>query len=204
MAAEVYLTPEAALERISGVAAIQTSLRGRFEGITWVLWGMVVALQAMTLGAVVESPWVDAGPLFHLTVLGTHLWVVVGIAASVGVWRAAAVSFDPGVSRRRALAFFVAWPLLIHAFSYLVTQFSGGAAAFAFVVAGLLAVFAAVNPVRFTPRGRWTAALLAVVATLIGVAVFTTGASGLNSYAGAGAGIGLSWIVAGLIALYQG
>lgn len=200
---EARLTPEEALASIADVAGVRSPLRSRFEGMTWILWGLVAALQAMTLGHIQDAALADAPPGRHLAPLASHLWVAVGIVASVGVWRAAAVSFDPGISRRRALAFFIAWPALFSAASYVVTQVGGGPVGFAAFTALLLLAFAVVDPVRYTPRGRWTAAILAIAAVLVAIVVRTGDLAGHMGYAVAGSAIGVSWVLAGIYALYR-
>lgn len=194
---------EEALASIAGVAQLRSSLRSRFEGMTWILWGLVAALQSMTWGFIEQASASASMADRHATAIVAHLWVAVGIAASIGVWRAAAVSFDPGVSRARALAFFVGWPALFAAVSYLVSGWGGGAFRFAIVTGVLLALFALVDPVRYTPRGRWTAAALAVAAFAIAAVVVPYGESG-HWFAIAGTLIGLTWVGAGLDALYRG
>jgi hypothetical protein len=199
------LTAEDALRRIADVAGKQSSLRSRFEGMTWVLWGLVAALQAVTFGFVQQAdiPKTQAG--MHVVGLASHLWIVAGIAASVGIWRAAAVNFDPGISRHRALAFFIGWPASFALAVYVVTQVGGGGAfGFAAVTTLLLGAFAGLNPVRFTARGRWTAAVLAVASAVIAFATWTFGSGDPAWYAIAGSAIGLSWVTAGLYCLYQG
>jgi hypothetical protein len=201
---DTRFTPEEALARIADVARHQSSLRSRFEGMTWILWGLVTALQAMTLDAIQEAAVADTPAGRHLVGLASHLWILVGIAASVGIWRAAAVSFDPGIDRRRALAFFIAWPVLLATASYVVTGYGGGPARFAVIVALLLLGFALVNPVRFTPRGRWTAAILAIAAGAVALVVEVYGPAGEAWYGVTGSAIGISWVLAGLYALYRG
>lgn len=203
--AQDALTPEDALRRIADIAGKQSSLRSRFEGMTWVLWGLVAALQAITFGFVQQADVPETRAGMHVVGLASHLWIVVGIAASVGIWRAAAVNFDPGISRHRALAFFIGWPALFALAAYVVTQIGGGGAfGFAVVTTALLAAFGAVNPVRFTARGRWTAAVLAVAAALVALATWSYGSNDPAWYGIAGSAIGLSWVVAGLYSLYQG
>ena len=202
---EEAFTPEQALTQIADVASIRSSLRSRFEGMTWVLWGLVAALQAMTLGFLEEAALAETPAGRHLAPFASHLWIAVGIVASVGLWRAAAVNFDPGIGRRRALAFFVGWPALFSIGSFLNAGHSGGGAfGFAIVTAVLLLAFALVNPVRYTPLGRWTAAVLAGIASVVAVVVWLYGSSGYAVYAVAGTAIGVSWMLAGLYALYQG
>lgn len=198
-----HLTPSEALQQIAGVASKQAALRSRFEGIAWVLWGLVVALQAMTLGFLNLADIQDDG-VRHALGIVAHLWILVGILASVGVWRAAAVNFEPDVSRRRALGFFIALPATLHLLSYLLSQATHGVATFSLVAACLLGLFALLNPVRFTTSGRTTAAVLATIAAGVGAILIATESTGDQWYAIAGTAIGLSWIIAGMIALYQG
>lgn len=193
-------TPQDALARIAGVARDQISVRSRFEGMTWVLWGLVAALQATTLGALGETPRGEPA----LRQIASHLWILLGVLASVGVWRAASVSFDPGISRKRALAFFVGWPIAFALAVYLVTDLGGDAFRFALVTALLLLAFATLNPVRYTPRGRWTAAVLAGAAFAIAALAWIYATPGDASFAATGVTIGLTWILAGLDALYRG
>lgn len=203
---EDTLTPEGALARIAGVARKQASLRSRLEGITWVLWGLVAALQAMTLGALGEAR-LDAGLASrHFALLAAHLWILVGILASVGVWRASAAELDPSVgsARHRALALFVGFPLLFAAAAYLVADLGGGAFRFALVTGILLLAFAIADPVRYTSRGRWTAGALALTAFVVAGVAWAFASPGLAGYAATGALVGLSWIVAGLLALFRG
>jgi hypothetical protein len=197
--------PEEALARISAMAGIQSSLRSRFEGMTWILWGLVAALQATTLGFLEEAGLTDAVGGHSPASALAHLWIAVGIIASVGVWRAAAVNFDPAISRRRALAFFIGFPALfaLSSFGHDHTAIGAGPFGFAAVAAILLVAFAVANPVHFTRRGRWTAALLAFVAGGVAATVWAYGSSGFVPYTLAGAAIGLSWALAGLDALYR-
>lgn len=197
------LTPAEALAQIANVASKQEALHSRFEGIAWVLWGLVVALQAMTLGFL-NLVDIQDDSVRHILGVVAHLWIIVGILASVGVWRAAAVNFGPGISRRRALGFFIALPATIHFLSFLISQATHGVAAFSLVAAGVLGLFALLNPVRFTKSGRITAAILATISALVGALLIVTDSTGDQWYALAGTCIGLSWILAGLIALYQG
>lgn len=193
-------TPHEALARIADVAGDQASLRSRFEGMTWVLWGLVAALQAMTLGALSASP--RGAPA--LLLVASHLWIVVGVVASVGVWRAASVNFDPGISRARALGFFIGWPIAFAFAAYLVSDLGGDAFRFAIASAFLLLAFAAVNPVRYTPSGRWTAAVLSAAAFVIAALAWVYAVPGDASFAATGTAVGLTWILAGLYALYRG
>lgn len=193
-------TPHEALARIADVARDQASLRSRFEGMTWVLWGLVAALQAMTLGALGESR--HSGPF--LRNVASHLWIVVGVIASVGVWRAASVNFDPGISRARALVFFIGWPIVFAFAAYLVSDLGGDAFRFAIATGFLLLAFAVVNPVRYTPSGRWTAAVLAAAAFAVAAFAWVYAVPGDASFAATGAAVGLTWILAGLYALYRG
>jgi hypothetical protein len=199
------LSPQQALQEIAGVAGKQVSLRSRLEGMAWILWGLVAALQSITFAFTQAVDLPEGRAAAHLVGLGSHLWIFLGIAASVGIWRAAAVDFDPGVSRHRGLAFFIAWPALF-TLAILVVTLLGGAAAFAFaaVTTLLLTLFALANPVRFTTRGRWTAVVLALVSALVTVGAWVHGDTGPVGDAVVGSLIGLSWVLAGLHALYQG
>ena len=198
-------TPEQALAEIADVAAMRSTLRTRFEGMTWILWGLVAALQAMTLGFLEEAALSETPAGRHFAPFASHLWIAVGIVASIGVWRAAAVNFDPGIGHRRALAFFIGWPALFSVASFLNAGHSGGGAlGFTIVTAVLLLAFAIVNPVRYTPTGRWTAAALAATAGVVATLVWLYGNTGYAIYAIAGTAIGVSWVAAGLYALYRG
>lgn len=203
-AAPSPFTPADALKEIAGVTGKQASLRSRIEGMTWVLWGLVVALQAMTLGALADAAPAATFAERHFEALASHAWVLVAVVASVGIWRAAAVNFDPCISRKRALAFFIGWPVLFAIASYAVAGFGGGAFRFAVVSAVLLAAFALVNPVRYTPRGRVTAGALAVAAAGVAAVVWLYGEPGYAWFALTGTAIGLSWVFGGLYALYRG
>jgi hypothetical protein len=199
------LTPQDALARISHIAENQGSLRSRFEGVTWILWGLVVALQAMTLGYLEEAGLSSSVGGHTPASALSHLWILVGVVAAVGVWRAAAVNFDPGISRGRALAFFIAFPVLVSLASFGLdhTTLGAGATGFAAVMALLLVAFAVTNPVRFTRRGRWTATVLGFVAAAVAVAAWVFASPGFAWFGLAGTLIGLSWVVAGLDALYR-
>ncbi|HVM44900.1 MAG TPA: hypothetical protein VM582_03100 [Candidatus Thermoplasmatota archaeon] len=196
-------SPRAMLAQIEAAGRIDSSIRARTEGVTWVIWGLAFAGYGLTLSTALALEGAGLGIFWGLAILA---WQAVAIAASVGIWRSVGLPFRTDVSARRATLFFIGWWLLFgvaervfHAVVPAGREHAATLAAFG----ALLLVFAAANPLRFTPLGRRTGLVLAIVALAasgIGLAL----AAGPLAFAYVSGVLGISWTLAGLYALYRG
>lgn len=99
-------TPLEALPLLSRALTYEDSLRRRTEGITWAIWGIVLALVFFMYagaGALGE----DGGPLW-LTLLWVP-WVLAGSVLTWALWRTAALSFGASERRPVGLVVTLAW-----------------------------------------------------------------------------------------------
>lgn len=163
--------PLDALPLLSRALSYEESLRRRTEGITWALWGVVLALIFLMYGGMGEVS--EGGEAGWLTVLWVP-WVLVGSAITWALWRTAALTMV-GTDRRPAgLVVTLAWIGAIVA-GLAVTMVAPGlpnpenSALLSVGVAWL--VMGGANLFRATPEGRRTIIAIGALTLACGLAM---------------------------------
>lgn len=148
--------------------AYEDSLRGRTEGITWMLWGLVLGA-IMFMYAGMGALYDEAPALRPLLMVLWVPWVLAGAALTAALWRTAALAARaPAFAGPRGLLVAAAWVGAILLGFALVAALPHArnpesAPVLALGVAWL--ALGATNLLRATPDGRRV--LLAVGATLV-------------------------------------
>jgi hypothetical protein len=187
-------SPQDATRTLLATPTFEDLAKMRVEGLTWMLWGFVLAGIHVTYGFVSTA----YEPSDLVRVMLWIPWVLGGFAASRAGWRAAAVTLPlEAAGSRTANAFLAALALsgVVGVSALLLAPSSVGP------LAGMLTVsIAAIGLSRLdilTPAGRRVALALG----LVGVAAASAGmAAGLPSSGRVlvGAGLGVVWFIGGM------
>lgn len=166
------LTPEGALATIDRAVRVESALRRRTEGLTWMVWGIVTGATFLSYDAAGDWFGDDGGWPAWAGFLWVG-WLAVGAVFTFALWRTAAVA-EPMPTRRpggavAAVAWvaagFVGFALVFWAFP---GRLSDG---MTFLVGiGLAwALLGAVNLHNATPTGRAVCAGIGLVVSALGV-----------------------------------
>lgn len=160
-------TTHAALEK---ALSFEGALRSRTEGVTWAIWGVVLALVFFMYGSMGD---LGHEPPFWANLLWVP-WVLAGSTLTWALWRTAALRF--GASERHPAGVWVtiAWISAITA-GLSIFSFSSrfpnpeGTAPLAIGIAWLLA--GATNLFRATPLGRRATIVIGLTVAIGGLAI---------------------------------
>jgi hypothetical protein len=202
------MSTEEALDRIERITEKTQPLRVRTEGLTFVIWGICVAASYLTTGASLAlGARRDVSPLgFFVGDLFPLFWFVVALLTTIGLWRSAALGFQPGLPTPRIVLFFAGWLVLVFATIVVLTYLEANHPQPWHIVgwAVLMALFAVFDPLRFTAKGRWAAAFVAVVALAAAAYGFASPLHRAETSLLTGLGLGIPMLAAGLVLLYRG
>lgn len=225
------MTPEAAMRRMAEVTSNTRSLRVRTEGLTLVVWGLVIAASYLTIivpivggmGGGDPHPPRDLGAndsfnathdvrhgppatAFFASRFAPLLWYVIGVVVTIAVWRSASLSFQTGVSTPRLVAVFAAWLVIFLVTVVLLTYVEGGNPRSWHLVGWsvVIGLLAALNPLRFTRPGRVAVAIVALVALATGIYAQLVDLGGRDVGFLSGVAIGAPALLTGLYLMFWG
>lgn len=167
------LSPEAALATIDRAVRVESGLRRRTEGLTWMLWGIVSGATFLTYDA--AGAWFGPEGTEWPSWAGFAWlgWLLVGGLFTYVLWRTAAVAEPMPTRRPGGLVAVVAWVAAgFVGFALVFWGFPGKLAPdMTFLVGIGLAwtLLGAVNVHNATPTGRVVCVVVGIVIALLGV-----------------------------------
>lgn len=144
--------------------------------------------------------------LFFLSRFAPLIWFVIATVVTIAIWRSASLSFRTGMSTPRIVGVLVGWLALFVVVTIVLTYSENGRpqashiAAWT-VVAGL---FAALNPLRFTRKGRLAVAGVTLVLAATSLYAYFAHLGPRDASFLSGVGLGLPTLVAGLYLMFRG
>lgn len=214
------MTAEDAVRRMASVTAQTRGLRTRTEGLTLLVWGIVLAASYLTIivpilgggGGPEPRPPFDpkaGGPpatMFFASRVAPLVWYGIGAVATIAIWHSASLSFQTGLSTPRLVAVFGAWIAVFLVTVILLAYVEGGnpRSWHLFGWAVVIGLLAAVNPLRFTPKGRAAAGVVAAVALAAGLYAQLVDLGGRDVGFLSGVALGAPAILAGLFLMFRG
>lgn len=154
---DATMTPEEAMRKMAHVTANTRALRIRTEGLTLVVWAIIMAAAYLTIvgpigfgggggefrpppngafnatfGNRTFDPSRFGGPggpgrSIFLSRFAPVVWYGIGAVVTAGIWRSASLSFQTGVSTRRILLVFGGWIAVFLAATVYLTYFEASA-----------------------------------------------------------------------------
>lgn len=217
-ASAAALSPEDALRTMARVTANTAALRVRTEGLTIVLWGIVMAASYLTIVVPILGGMGGPGPggpgprgpppstSFFAQRYAPLAWYAVGFLVTLAIWRSASLSFQTGLTTPRLVATFAAWLALFLATVVLLTYVNGGnpRSWHLFGWAIVLGLLAALNPLRFTKRSRVAIGVVAASALATGAYAQLADLPGRDVGFLSGVALGVPALIAGLALMLRG
>lgn len=217
------MSPEDALARMASVTASARGLRTRTEGLTLAIWAICLAASYLTLVVPLffgGRPEFERGNLtgnftagsrpehtrFVFAPLAPLAWYLVALVMTIGVWRGASLSFQTGFTTPYLVMVMVGWLVVFLASAVVLAFIEGGNPRAEHILAWgvVVGLFAAFNPLRFTPRGRWAAGLSAFVILAVGVFALLAHWDPRDISILSGLGLGGPLLLAGLYLMFVG
>src|ERR1051325_134118 len=228
------MTPQDAMARMASVTSHTRGLRVRTEGLTLIVWAMCIAASYLTIVVPIlagghfepggpgdrgfnstnnsTSPnrFADHGPppstAFFAWRAAPLAWYVAAIVVTAAVWRSASLSFQTGMTTPRLVAVLVGWSLLfvltVFTLSYIekTNPRSWHLLAWALV----LALFAILNPLRFTSHSRWAGGAVAAVVLATAAYAYVADLGPRDTSFLSGIAFGVPGLIAGLYLMLRG
>jgi len=225
------MTPEDAMSRMASITSMTSGLRVRTEGLTLVVWALCLAASYLTIAVPIlngggppgehfngtangsfngtferHGPRDPPSTLFFLSRFAPLIWFVIATVVTIAIWRSASLSFRTGMSTPRIVGVLVGWLALFVVATIVLTYSENGRpqashiAAWT-VVAGL---FAALNPLRFTRKGRLAVAGVTLALAVASLYAYFAHLGPRDASFLSGVGLGLPTLVAGLYLMFRG
>lgn len=223
------MSTEEALGRIAGITEKTHALRVRTEGLTIALWAICLAASYLTIVVPLffgRGPDLDAGrfprnfsgnftgnftgrpprDFLFFNPFAPLAWFLIAMVMTIGVWRSASLSFNTGLSTPRVAFVLVAWLALFLAAAFTLGYLErGNPRAWHLVAWGaVVLVFALLNPLRFTRKGRWAVGAASLVTLLAGAYALVASLDPRETGFLSGLSLGLPLLLAGLWLMFFG
>lgn len=228
------MRPEEALQKLEAITSRTGGLRTRTEGLTLVIWAICIAASYLTiavpivggrlrggggrfpfnesLNASFNNSTFGGGPRgpppteFFYSAFAPILWFVIAVVVTFAIWRSVSIGFQTGMTTPRLVATFVGWVVVFGVTIVALTYVEGGNPRGWHLVgwAIVMALFVALNPLRFAQRSRWAMGAVTVVVALAAIYALVANLDARDTSFLSGLVIGLPMLLAGLYVMLTG